>query len=371
MQPTPAIVLSILANLAACFFLFRTPITTPWHLRTLLVGWGAFCAAASVGYVLAASVIAGAGFEVYRPRFEWRTLAPHFAVGLADARMGDRATQLAVWLARLFSPAAAAAAMMYYRPEWSLAPVLGWLYLVRPFSGGSPARIRVIALRGLKSDSQRKFIFEPNTTLLASWRAAWRTAQVRLVGAALGHSVLWLVTVLVWLEKWSGASAFDWRTFVAQNFSWQVWLAFSCWMAGALVVWLAIGAGAGIAGPWRRLRHAVQMAWLRWRPHRREGLAPDEVVALVGRSPLFRHLKPETRDRIARRMAFRTVSAGTVLCGFEDEPPEVGLIVTGRVRLFRRLKAGRRDALNCVEEGEIFGAHRMLDPSATTRWRRR
>ncbi len=360
-KPGFPILLSVCANLATLFLIFEVAIVPQWRLQVLVAGWGIFCAAVSAGYILAASVIAGANAEVYRPRLVWQSLTPHFAVDLSDARMGDQPTQLGVWLARLLPPAIAAATLLLFYPGWSLLPVAGWLWMMRPFSSGSAARIREIALKGLKPDSQRDFIFEPNCTLLARWRSAWRILNGRLLTAALSHAVVWLAAVVVWALKWSGLPRSILRQILEADLSLEFWLVFAAWLLLATSAWLLIGAGASIEKPWGRYRRRLKTFWNRNRRYREKKLELETIIGLLGRSPVFRHLKPETRARLAERMAFRTARTGTVLCGFDDEPPEVGLIVTGRVKLYRRLKSGRREPLGIIEEGEIFGAHRMLD----------
>jgi len=51
----------------------------------LALGWLVVCVAASLGTVLAASVVRAADGDVYQLRFKWKTLVPRFDAKLSDA----------------------------------------------------------------------------------------------------------------------------------------------------------------------------------------------------------------------------------------------------------------------------------------------
>ena len=76
-QGKPAGWLARLAMAAASITIILWPLPLPQHAGHLAVGWFLTCFSISLGYLLAACVVRGAGCEVYHPRLLWRrTLHP-------------------------------------------------------------------------------------------------------------------------------------------------------------------------------------------------------------------------------------------------------------------------------------------------------
>jgi hypothetical protein len=124
----PARWLAILAMAAAIATLFVRDLELPDEVWQLAVGWALSCVATSVGYVIEASVLAGAGGQVYHPRFHWKTLAPHFRVDLDDVVMTGQKTEIDVALVRMAPHFVIAAVAAVYFPAL-LLPLLGGVFV--------------------------------------------------------------------------------------------------------------------------------------------------------------------------------------------------------------------------------------------------
>ncbi|MCS6301482.1 MAG: hypothetical protein H2170_15540 [Opitutus sp.] len=84
-QGKPARWLALLAMAAASITIILRPLPLPQHAGHLAIGWLLTCVAISLGYLLAACVVRGAGCEVYHPQLLWRrTIHPRFRADLDD-----------------------------------------------------------------------------------------------------------------------------------------------------------------------------------------------------------------------------------------------------------------------------------------------
>jgi CRP-like cAMP-binding protein len=61
-----------------------------------------------------------------------------------------------------------------------------------------------------------------------------------------------------------------------------------------------------------------------------------------------------------------TARPWSTIIGFDDDPQFVGLILSGSAVVHRRLKSGRKTRFLNLVEGDLFGAHRMVDNDIST-----
>lgn len=86
-------------------------------------------------------------------------------------------------------------------------------------------------------------------------------------------------------------------------------------------------------------------------------LVPDAEP--LPRIPLFAHLPPEGRDELADRGRVRLLSRGQVLVREGEPPPGIVIVLTGEIRLDRRV-AGGVVKLASVGPGDFFGEVELL-----------
>lgn len=333
----------------------------PTSFFNALVGLGLLSAALSLGELLAACMIRGAGGEVYRPRWNWTTLPPHFVVDSDDAVMLQPGEQTMIAMAVPSVLAAAAGVSAWHWPEWSFFTLVGFVLSMRPIFGGRlAARIQSKDKRG-PSDAEHDFIFPPN------WRPSQRIATLKKAIAhpttwlRLFYGIIWTLSLLYWgarltdLPPWSLAfwSANGVRIAFAINGSLAL-LAVS-YIGWELYLWSSSHA--------TERRNNFQI----WK-HRWFGGTPaviDEAsrVKLLIASPVFSALQPPQRLELARELSVRKIGPWSFIPEFGDTPTQVAVIVSGKISLRRELPFGRTVHLQALAEGDIIGMHDLADPS--------
>ena len=134
----------------------------PTTILDFVAGLGILLAAVVAGVALSASLLRGAGGEVYSFR--------RWFIGISDSRMLSPADRRLVAMAPLALLAATTGFLTWHRPMWSLFPLLGLLALARPiFRGRVNQMIRASASKRL-SDAEFNFIFPPNRTPRSRWK---------------------------------------------------------------------------------------------------------------------------------------------------------------------------------------------------------
>jgi len=334
----------------------------PARILDVLLGWLAVCGALSLGQVLAAAALRGAGCEVHHPHFRWLTPTPHFAVDLTDACMSGALGRALIHAVSLFPLALATAIGLWLRAPWSLFP-LGALFLAcRPIGHGPMGRILTLLRRKPFLSTDRKPLFDAPFALTEHARLAWRRFDPRVAAVQLIASLGWALGL--------GCVAYHLlHLHIADVFKdWSLWekilLALAAVLTVTSLLWLVATiqyhAVDAFVALWRRVRRA-------WQRTRHRAISPatdlDLVETLVRRNPLLGRLDPEVQMELAQ--CFQPFQSGMwrTLVAFDQEPPCVSLIVSGRATLYRRLESGRKTRFLRVVEGDLFGAHHLIDPA--------
>jgi CRP-like cAMP-binding protein len=105
----------------------------------------------------------------------------------------------------------------------------------------------------------------------------------------------------------------------------------------------------------------LKTVWARWRVNKVEPSSPDQLNRLFSESLLFRRLPPAERAQLLAVAQTRVFKPYTNIHNFGDKATEVGVIVSGRATVSRRLKSGRAERIISLREGDVFGAHALLD----------
>jgi CRP-like cAMP-binding protein len=353
-----AVVLSVLAAVAVP--ILKSP-TVPATWLQVAASWAAASGAASLGHVLAATTLRGAGCEVYRPRLRWLFgLIPHFAVDLRDACMASRSARAAIHSSVVVPLALVSAVGGWLGQPWAFVSSCALLLEFRPV-GGSIANVLFDLLRRkpLRSTDQTTF-GESELTLgeqlgFESHQIDWRTAMMRV-----GFVVAWITVAIHF-----AARAFRYNL-VPHLRDWQLWR--------TALIGLAVGIVAAV-GLWfanlvqYRVVRALKVAWRAWVRHWHRWITPPDpmldpakIESLVRNNPLLGRLDFEAQTELIARLQPYAARPWKKIIAFEEDPPFVALIVSGSISIYRRHKTGRRSRFLRLIEGDLFGAHKLVDP---------
>jgi CRP-like cAMP-binding protein len=333
----------------------------PAGVLDVLAGWLVVCGALSLGQALAAAALRGAGCEVHHPHIHWLTLAPHFAVNQTDAcmsgRLGNATIQAVTWLPLAF----ASILGFWLRAPWSLFPLAALFIACRPIGASPMGRLLAQLRRRPFLSTDRRPLFDVELPLIEHSRHVWRRFDSGVATVQFIASLGWGLSL--------GCVAYRLLHLPVKVLfaDWLHWEKSLLLMAAALAVisllWLAAviqhRAFGTVVALWRR----GCLAWRRLR-HRPINPATDVALieALVRGNPLLGRLDPEVQLELARSLQPYQSSAWRTLVSFDQEPPVVSLIVSGRASIYRRLKSGRKTRFLRVVEGDLFGAHHLIDP---------
>lgn len=332
--------------------------------RDLFSGWLSVCGALSLGHLLAASALRGAGCEVHRPHLRWLTFTPHFAIERDDRCMTDRIGRAAILALTLLPLALATAAALWLHQPWVAFPLVALFVLCRPvgrtIAGGLLLLLRREPL--LATDSAP--LFDARLSLVEQWQVAWRRFDGRVAAIQCALGLLWALALgfiayrTVGLSVWHELSGtHDWPgDLLAVAASLGLIVAF--WIA-AEVQYRVIDA---VTAAWRRGRLEVR----RWRAPKAPDPDPVQLETLVRRHPLLRQLDPDAQEEFVALLKPLRARPWSRLFGFDAAPPFVGLVFLGRATVYQRLKSGRKARLFEMREGDLFGAHQLVDPRSSS-----
>jgi CRP-like cAMP-binding protein len=336
----------------------------PPKLPTSVVDWGLglalLCAALSVGEFLAACLIRGAGGEVYRPRWNWMAIPPHYSVDNHDSVMLRREDQLVVALAVPSALAAASGIAAWNGPGLAFFSLLGLIFSLRPIFGGRVAMQIHVGNERVPSDAEHDFIFPSNRTPEARVRLLVKALSQPDTWVRIGYGVLWTLAILYWAGRLTDTPPWT--------------LVF--WRINGLRIAVAIGSSLVTVGVcyllWEvfhwtreitRERHNIFQLWQsRWLGGRSVPLDESSRLKLLNASALFSALPPPKRTELARNMVVRKFGPWKTLTEESDTPTHVAIIVSGKVGLRRILPTGRTTQVQVLSEGDVIGLHDLADP---------
>lgn len=359
--------LGLLGAVGYAFYRWGAVMPTQWLHG--LYGWLAVCGALSLGHALAASVLRGAGCEVHRARLAWRTLTPHFAVDQTDICMADRLGRATIEVANLAPLALVALAALWLHQPWSVFPLGALLLACRPVGNSPFARLLVQMRRKPLLSTETTALFEATSTFDERARESWRRFDGRVATVQFLASVAWVFAL--------GATTYRFLQLRVAGLleDWSHWekslLALGFTLTAITVLWLCTelrGSVVAAARNWSRFFRRT------WRRARQQPLTPDrdldQIEELIRRNPLLGQLDPGAQMELA--MCCQPFQAGPwrTLTKFDVPPEFVTLIVSGRANLYRRRKSGRKELFLRVREGDLFGAHHLVNsPDANLEYR--
>ena len=323
----------------------------PHGIPDILIGLGLLLVTTLIGASLGASLIRGAGGEVY--------ISHRWFIRTADICMLTPADQRVILIAPIGIIAACTGLVMLYRPEWSLFPLSGFIIMLRPiFFGRMSQLIRVQAARRL-SDAEHRHTFPPNRTPRRRWKLLASNLQNPTTWVEIAYGIVWtmllsyFVGIMTKMPPWTMVFWQKQGPFLAIG------------ILGALLLLGAAYAGTELYlyahSRTAHRRRKMRKLYRRWFGRKR--LLTDENARLraVLRSPLLRTLPPTATHAIAKAFHHRDMSAWKCIFDFDQPVTQVSLILSGTVGVYRKLRSGRRVLHQVLQEDDLVGLHAVAD----------
>ncbi|HET7535403.1 MAG TPA: cyclic nucleotide-binding domain-containing protein [Candidatus Didemnitutus sp.] len=335
--------------------------TLPVRPLDYLIGWLAACAGLSLGQVFSAAALRGAGCEVYRPHFRWATIAPHFAVDRADACMAGLLGRATIHAVTVVPLAITAALALWFRTPWSLFPLAALFFQCRPVGGSPVSRILQLFRRSPLLSTDGAQLFDAPMELSERLHLAWRRFDGAVASAKLVVSAGWaagLACVVYRVLQLNVTEVFH---------NWSLWqttlLILGATLGGIGLLWLASEIRTHAFGTVSSLWSRIRLVYDRLRP------APvpdiDGIERIIRRHPLLGNLDPIAQMELAACFKPFQASMWRTLVKFNEPSPFVGLIVSGKINLFRQLKSGRKSHFLHLIETDLFGAHQLFEQAGS------
>lgn len=352
--------------LIGLFSLFRNhpqlprPITEFGWLD-ILVGYAAICVSLTLGQFFSGSVLKGADRDVFRPRFVWGTIFPHFQVDQRDAIMGGRPIQAAVALARL-SPLFIIAGIISF--AWESAEyvcMLGIFYLTDPF-GNSPLNDLLTALyaRHRKTtDEPEGYLEHPATA--TKWSSQWKALDKRYVGVRTGHLFLWSF-IVIFLSCWA------WGVSIPEVYKAVVG---STHFLVVCICALVFGILAAIAICMELLRKRLEDMQAvdnvpvpaASRKATEETLSREGIIEFLSKTLLFGDCNRDTLDRIVDAIEAESIRPQNKVVEEGEPGGRLYIVYAGTVDLFTTQSDGTARLQDSLKDGDVFGDVALLRQS--------
>lgn len=340
------------------------PVSTDWRQAWPYWAGGWLLAGLSLmlGDVLAAGVLSRLRDSAPRLRWKWLSPFPRWVVDLREARSLLRGERVGLATARLF-PLSVLALGLATRTQgdWrhlALVPLVALVFELRPFGTGSLIHVLSALFQGALLDTQHSLLFSLNRR----WKVRLRAALARL-------NPLQLFVHLLLASAWSFLLV-SLALRAAQSSLRQVYSDAEYWRrAGELFAgWLVIMLALWILPPvFRRGRRTVRRRTSRLRDFLRHWSADvsfvashPQVLRLMAASPAFRRLDAANRLALVAGGEVRRIAAWKSYGG-DDSPVPLGLILSGRVAVYRALPGGPMQRVATYVEGDVLGSEPWSD----------
>src|SRR5688572_13802851 len=316
------------------------------------IGLAWLLGAVALGSAFSASLLCGAGGEVY-PHKRW-------IISQVDACMFSPAEQRTIELGSLVPLALVTGVLAWYRPDWSFLPLIGLLFRLRPIFDGRVGRlIRVGASKRL-NDAEQNFLFPPNLTARARWKLLRRGLRLPSTWLEILYAAAWTIAVASFAG--SMADVAPWRPAFWQAHGVRLGQAFVGSLLLLGLVYTALEMYVFTRERALARHETLRQAWQRW--FRRSKIATDDPArlrAILG-SPLLRQLAPASQQALVQAFKSEFIGAWKILHDFDAPVEQVSLILSGKVGVYRRHPSGRRILLHVLVENDIVGLHAVGDP---------
>jgi CRP-like cAMP-binding protein len=354
----PARWLAILAMAAATATLFVRDLELPDAAWQLGVGWALSCLATSVGYLIAACVLAGAGGQIYHPRFHWKTLAPHFRVDLDDVVMTGQKTEIDVALVRMAPQFVVAAVAAVYFPPLLLPLLLGVFVHISPFWRSPMLEVLRALYRDPRLSTSYDFQFVQNRLFSVLLKARLQFADRTFLLICSTYTLVWLFLLFSAGTSLLNLNAHE----LYDRFKAAGGLHFT-----ALALMTLFGAMAACTVGvvlWIGVRHLFR--WRRRRADRKRVpvTAPvtlATVAELLSQTLLFRNLEAEELKATVGAIQAEQFNAGAYVVREGEPGDRLYIVYSGRVEVLREGTVNDPEPIAELQRGDIFGEMALLE----------
>lgn len=333
----------------------------PSTLLDWVVGIALLSASLSFGNFVAACLIGGAGGEVFRPRWRWLALPPHFVLKRTDAIMLTADEQSTIALAAPAVLATAAGIAAWHEPGWAFFSLLGLAASLRPFFGGAVTRFVKMGKSRDLSDAEQEFLFPPNRRPKERVRLLKLALAEPTTWARIVYGVVWTIAVLCWGARLGGTPPWTYAFWevngnrIALGIGGSLGLLCTVYLAREIFFMARTGA--------RARRRAIGLWRRRWFGRGKVSLDESSRTKLLAGSQLFTALQPPQRHEIAQAMVPEKLGPWKKLNAMGSIPKQVSIIASGKVALRREMPSGRTVQVQVLSEGDIIGMQDLADPT--------
>lgn len=323
----------------------------PLHWNDAAIGAGILALAVLVGSALSASLLRGAGAEVYLKR-------PFLST--ADACMLPPAEQRLVAIAPLAILSAVTGILAWRFPQWGFVPLVGLMFQLRPVFGGAVNDMIRVGAANRVSDAENYVLFAPNRTVRRRWQVLRHNLGSAVTWIEIFYGVVWTLALAYFFGMLTEVP--PWELAFWQTQGPRLGLA----VVGSLAVLGVsyIGLESYLFARDRALaRHETLRQWYRrWFGHKR--VATDEAARLraILQCPPFRLLPAAEQQELAKAFEPHRLGAWKTLHPAGQPVSHASLILSGQVGIYRQVSSGRRVLAQVLCEGELAGLHAAVDP---------
>lgn len=360
LPPSSVMSFSVLCLVAALGMLLWRGVGLPMRWEEPLAGWVFSCLLLSLGEVAAASLLRRAGGEVYQPRFAWRSLLPRFRTDLRDAVLVGRHVQAAVVFARSAFLALGSVLMLVWWPGVALLPVCILILNMRPVAGGLVGALCTVLRRRRVLATEESPLYQANRSPVRRLRREWAGFEWRITLLQLGSALCWVACVgriAYGLAGLPPSTAFP---------SFHHWFSALCWIIVACLAGLSLSLFVLFLSSLLALAKSTRWRWQRrlgrFRFRKAQAERMENPSVLIRESLLLRKLDYTTQQELAQLFKPYTAKTWQTVIDYDETPAMVGIVVSGSLTAFRRNKSGRRAKHMMLGEGDLFGAHALVDP---------
>lgn len=314
----------------------------------------------SFGYLLAASVLAGHGVEVYRPRFHWQTIFPHFKVDLEDARMAGKRCRVTVALLRLVPIFLLAGLCAVALEPLSYVALLGIFYFTKPIT--SPM---VDLLRAMYSSeplvTRTNPLFWLNRKPWHLIKSKFKYSDKRFQLLHFCYAIGWTFAIVFTHLKLMGIDPVEFWQDLPES---DVFVNTLKVVAAVIIalIGLVVLINLVILGRFLYRKLAGSNLWQRLltKVPKPEDIQKHHVMDMMEESLLFRELRQDVRQAAADTFLVSVIKSGDFVIKKGDPGDYFYMVFAGKVEVCRPLLSGRRERITNLGPGDCFGETALL-----------
>ncbi len=333
----------------------------PTSVFDVVAGILLLSASLSFGVFLEGCLVRGAGGEVYRPRWLWRALPPHFTVDTQDAVLLPPVERTIVGIAVPAVLATAAGIASWHRPGMAFFSLVGLIVSLRPILRGRFVGLIHVGSKRSLSDAEQAHLFPPNRSPSGRWMMLRRSLGRPTTWVRMAYGAVWALAAVYWVARLGDVP--PWTLSFWRHNGLRVAVGVVGSLAALGACYLAWEVFHVLRERARARRDTLRLWHRRWFGGKRLALDESGRAKLLATAPLISGLQPQERQVLARLMTVQRFGFWTALSHNGDVPTHVSVIASGKVSVRRQLPSGRSVQVQVLSEGDIIGLHDLADPN--------